>query len=89
MMRGFFNDWSKSLNSKAVRNKSDLVILYYHTGIEHWNNFAQSKIEFEKKLSDMNLFLKERGATPLNIRYREINPIQKKSLLEMTVEADV
>ena len=80
MMRGFFNDWSKSLASKAVRGKTDLVILYYHTGIEHWNNFAQNKIEFEQKLSDVNSFLKERGATPLNIMYREINPIQKKSL---------
>jgi hypothetical protein len=89
MMRGFFNDWSKSLASKAVRAKTNLIVLYFHTGIEYWNNFASNKIEFEKKLNDMNLFLKENGGTGYNIMYREINPIQKKSLLENTVEADV
>ena len=80
MMRGFFNDWSKSLASKAVRAKTNLIVLYFHTGIEYWNNFASNKIEFEKKLNDMNLFLKENGGTGYNIMYREINPIQKKSL---------
>jgi len=30
----------------------------------------------------MNLFIKERGGTGYNIMYREINPIEKKSLLE-------
>ena len=89
MMRGFFNDWSKSLASKAVRAKTNLIVLYFHTGIEYWNNFASNKIEFEKKLNDMNLFLKENGGTGYNIMYREINPIQKKTLLEKTVEADV
>ena len=82
MMRGFFNDWSKSLSSKDVRAKTDLIILYYHTGIDYWNSFAPNKIEFEKKLNDMNLFIKERGGTGYNIMYREINPIEKKSLLE-------
>ena len=88
MMRGFFNDWSKSLSSKVVRAKTNLIVLYFHTGIEHWNSFAPNKIEFEKKLSDMNLFLRESGGTGYNIMYREINPIEKKSLLENNVVID-
>ncbi len=86
MMRGFFNDWSKSLSSKSIRGKTNLFVLYYHTGIEHWNSFAANKVEFEKKLSDMNAFLKEGGHKGYDIQYREINPIQKKSLLETTTE---
>ena len=86
MMRGFFNDWSKSLSSKSIRGKTNLFVLYYHTGIEHWNSFTPNKVEFEKKLSDMNAFLKEGGHKGYDIQYREINPIQKKSLLETTTE---
>lgn len=86
MLRGFFNDWSKSLSSKSIRGKTNLFVLYYHTGIEHWNSFAANKVEFEKKLSDMNAFLKEGGHKGYDIQYREINPIQKKSLLETTTE---
>ena len=86
MMRGFFNDWSKSLSSKSIRGKTNLFVLYYHTGIEHLNSFATNKVEFEKKLSDMNAFLKEGGHKGYDIQYREINPIQKKSLLETTTE---
>ena len=36
----------------------------------------------------MNLFLKENGGTGYNIMYREINPIEKKSLLENNVVID-
>lgn len=86
MMRGFFNDWSKSISSKSIRGKKNLFVLYYHTGIEHWNSFAKNRVEFEKKLSDFNTFLKEGGHHGLDIQYREINPIQKKSLLETTTE---
>jgi hypothetical protein len=85
MLRGFFNEWSKSLSSKAVRSKKDLVVLYYHTGIEYWNNFAKNKIEFEKKLDNMNLLIQAQGGSGYNIMYREINPIQKKTLLENTI----
>jgi hypothetical protein len=34
----------------------------------------------------MNAFLKEGGHKGYDIQYREINPIQKKSLLETTTE---
>jgi hypothetical protein len=49
------------------------------------NNFAKNKIEFEKKLDNMNLLIQAQGGSGYNIMYREINPIQKKTLLENTI----
>lgn len=82
MLRGFFNDWTASLSNKTVRAKKNLIILYFHNGIDAWNNFGSNRVAFEKKLNDMNLCFKEQGGTGFNIMYREISPIQKRDLLE-------
>lgn len=81
MLRGFWTDFMGTITSKALRSKSDLVILYYHTGISHWNKFKKGKAEFEKKVDNFNNLLRDNGGTGLNIMFREINPIQKKTLL--------
>ena len=82
MLRGFFNDWTESLSNKTVRAKKNLIILYFHNGIDAWNKFGSDRVVFEKKLNDMNLCIKEQGGTGFNIMYREISPIQKRDLLE-------
>ena len=81
MLRGFFNDWANGLSAKAVLKKTTLVILYYHTGIEHWNNFAKAKIEFETKLDNINQLIQHQGGTGYTFIFRQIDPIQKITLL--------
>ena len=88
MYRSFFDTWSKSLSSKAVRSKKDLVILYYHTGIESWNNHPKKEVEFRKQLEDLNNLIQAQGGSGYNFIFRTINPIQKKTLLETPLQSN-